>query len=364
MKKEGRRYSFFKNIVLVRRLSLITFLISVFIFIGLLSNPNINANVISSSNVTLPFLGVIGLSFVFLFITLILSVSLDELVTDEDVKIMKKPEHKSHEIYWHAGITGRDDKVVSSIIQRGVLPAGMIGEHRNANTPSNDNAYVAQDARGALGYLKHASGYNYKFGGLPYVVAIQEGKLGKAHSYDTDVAVDDLSDEYQKKNNLAWFSFIRSYKSVKDFVNDSVADVSLSGQNIKKELRKENLDTISYNRVRDILNKGNYTFYQGQRLAKLKSNVNELVWENFLKIFNNIRGPGFHRNLAKQGGFSPEQIRGVYVITPGGDKDWQKWAKLMRPEDITKWQEWDKLTYEDETGTHHYPGKGKLVRVA
>jgi hypothetical protein len=65
-------------------------------------------------------------------------------------------------------------------------------------------------------------------------------------------------------------------------------------------------------------------------------------------------------NLSKKNGFEAEDLKRVYTVTPNGDKDWRKWAKLIPPEIANKWDEWE--TLKDKDG-NQIPGNGKMIRI-
>jgi len=61
-----------------------------------------------------------------------------------------------------------------------------------------------------------------------------------------------------------------------------------------------------------------------------------------------------HQNMYKTNGYDPSFIKQIFVITPGGDADWRRWADIMKPVDIKEWDNWTNLGY---------PGNGKLISI-
>ena len=103
-------------------------------------------------------------------------------------------------------------------------------------------------------------------------------------------------------------------------------------------------------------------FLEGRRLEKFLKTADPERWHRFLTILNRAapNKTSFGKNLLRKGGWSPQETKRIYVMSPNGDPDWKKWAKLMPPATAHRWEEWDKLA---DINGKPLPGKGKLVRI-
>jgi hypothetical protein len=272
--------------------------------------------------------------------------------------------------YWHAGITGREGEILTSIIESGVKPkSALVPMAGNANTQNPSAAYAANDGAGALEYLRHATDYNWSPGGLPFLVALKINDITTDYSFDTDISVD--FDTAPAQNRICWFCFIMTFKTLNEFLEYDV--ISSSGKTLQqaivadKDIHWKRGNQLSEDKnlqkqLWELLQRGAYMFLEGQRLKRMMAHVEPDRWARFIKALNNIKGSGYVRNLLKVGGWDPSFIKRIYILSPGGDKDWKRWARVMQPtkEAITQWVRWHEiLSLEGKP----FPADGALVRI-
>lgn len=193
-------------------------------------------------------------------------------------------------------------------------------------------------------------------------MVVDAQKKDKMYSYDTDISAG-FDEGIEQQNRELWISFVLSFDAIDDFLAEPMP--SFTGKEIQKRLAKfvgrKSQDCRA--EITSVLNEMEHvTFIEGQRLEKYLKNVDSERWGKFLQEYTHKPGRkiGLNRRLAKVGGFAPEKIENVYVISPNGDPDWKKWAALIPPGLSSKWEGWKGKQALDGT---IIPGNGKLVRV-
>lgn len=281
-----------------------------------------------------------------------------------------------HSHLWHATLSGVSGEIVDSIQSRGLLPRSSSGNTTggNENTPDVDAVYAAESPKSALAYLKHAINYRYDQGGVPVLVAVDVREKGKDYGYDTDIAAayeeedgDDSGDLSENApgvvlNRKAWLALITSYVTVDDFIDEKIP--SATAKDIQKRLATlrgmRTADALE--QIEGVLREMKPEFLEGQRAERYRDLVDDKRWDAFLTGLIKLAPAGSTLdNLRRRGGWKQEELRRTYVITPGGDADWRKWAALIPPEFVNRWEEWDVL---NDVNGNPIGAKGKLVRVS
>lgn len=162
---------------------------------------------------------------------------------------------------------------------------------------------------------------------------------------------------------MFWLSLILSHETIDDFLKVKMTHSYATA--LQKELAS--LTGQKTSDSRDVIwEKMKIVPYLGimshSQLARFLKNIDAEKWDKTLMIFNKIHPnrKSLTKNLAKEGGFEANELKRIYAITPNGDKDWKKWAKLIPKESMNKWDEWD--TLKDKNG-NQIPGNGKMVRI-
>ncbi|MBP9866809.1 MAG: hypothetical protein KBC41_01885 [Candidatus Pacebacteria bacterium] len=269
------------------------------------------------------------------------------------------------EYYWHGTLTGEGGGIIDSILANGLKPKEKLDIKNigNDNTPDGAGVFVADSGAGMINYLKNAVGYNSKIGGLPTFVSVKVEKRDTEYSYDTDILAENQNeDTYRKDNLLCWFSLALSYNTVDEFLNDKMTQsVGIQLQNSVKGLSGLTISEAKETIWKNLNSFENVPFMQGGQLARFLKNVDVKRWDKTLMILNKINGKKGHTgNLVKKNGWEADELKRVYVVTPDGDKDWKKWAKLIPPEIANKWDEWG--TLKDKEG-NPIPGNGRMIRI-
>lgn len=275
---------------------------------------------------------------------------------------------KGPDFFWHATLSGADGVIVDGIVSKGLLPKDAIGDLPTGNdgTMKTHHAYVTDTPSGAAVYLKRAQGFiTEKAAGLPVFVCVKVTEKNTDYSYDDDMARGVIDQEDIETNNRAWFAYLLTYKTVDEFIQDKNTP-AFSMKELQKRLAVLSGRTMleAKQEIWEMLNAegSSASFVEGSRLEKLLQKIDPNRWHKFLTYLNRTTRDkfGFEKNLSRKGGWQPEEVKRVFVMSPNGDPDWRKWAKLIPPNICTRWDNWDAL--QDIHG-NPLPGKGKLVRI-
>ncbi|MEI8339692.1 MAG: hypothetical protein WCF94_03430 [bacterium] len=285
-----------------------------------------------------------------------------------EIDVEKLPEKDYH---WHISLTGSNGKILKGIIEKGLLPKNKIEDSSYGHRATDDKnaVYTSNKQQTLVNYLKTAaSGYNYEIGGLPMFTAVGVTERTKDYYFDTDLTIDMPGATYDiDGNKKLWFSYFMAIENVDDFLK---LDWPLFHGIILKE-KLLPYKGRKFSEIKDevwkMLQDDNYVFMDiiDYKRQELKDITSDSVWNKFLNILNNLKSEKnnqYTSNLSRVGGYEKEEIKRIYVITPNGDPDWQKWAKLMpnNKDVLTNWENWDKM--KDVNGSL-FPGKGKMVRI-
>jgi len=268
----------------------------------------------------------------------------------------------SAEYYWHATLTGVEGEIATRILSEGLKPkSDKNDEVGNYNTPTNNMAYVSDSGIGAVNYLKNANGYNYEVGGLPMFVSVKVDQKNKDFDYDTDIVAGiESGDSIQ--NKYCWFALFLTYDTVDEFLSEDLP--SMTGNRIQDaiySLRGKRVEEIKEQAWKLINSLNETLFMEGQRKDMLLVNIDISRWDKFLTILNKIAPKGdLTGNLCKKNGWRADELKRVYVVTPNGDLDWKKWAKLIPHGIVSKWEQWSSFT---DVNGQPIPGDGKMVRI-
>jgi hypothetical protein len=279
-------------------------------------------------------------------------------------------------IIWHAACTGRKGEIFDSIVKHGVLPKSKLSEDvGNVSTLNDDSAFGSSTAHNTLNYLKNSYG-KQDIEGLPMVVAIQVKDITSEYTLDDDL-VKGRKDLNETESYNLWFTILTAYQTPRRFI-ELFRENSDEVDDVKKLLAKHihpNQDLSSSSgekQLRGLMetNKSYFSKFSKSFLSYIEHSSDEKRRLRFIKVLVKQKGEGYLRkigltkNLAKYGGWRPEDIKRIYIISPAGKKNWRKWARKMPKEErstILDWENWSKLKYKTLFGSKYFPGDGKLV---
>ena len=305
---------------------------------------------------------------------------LDKLQEQEKISADFDPEKVFNihtEYYWHAGITGKNGEIIDSIIEAGLLPKIKVYQKTkdfNIGSPftpvANNGVYLTNHGISALNFLKSANNYQWSKGGLPFVVCVEINEYTKQNNVDSDILA-----ATPQSRAIVWFALIQTYIDLEgsmnrflsqkdEFIDRWYSSWKIIAEELEKSGRikefehdkKKLLSFLSY-----VVEDKDLYFVDEDLYTKVRSSHTDEFWGRFIINMHQMKSDdkkdirnNLHQNMYKTNGYDPSFIKQIFVITPGGDADWRRWADIMKPVDIKEWDNWTNLGY---------PGNGKLISI-